>query len=456
MEILELLHSKQISLIVKILDETNNVDIATLLNDLNEQDAIKIFRLLKTDDAAEVFSYLSSESQQKIIESISEKEISGIIEELFLDDTVDIIEAMPANVVKKILKSAKTEKRAEINKLLAYPTDSAGSIMTTEYLDLKLGMTVNQALERIRKIGDYKETVNCCYILDSTKRLIGVLSIKELLLAMPDIVVDSIMKTNVISVFTHTDREEASSVIKKYDLLTIPVIDEEKRMVGIITIDDIIDVIDDEATEDIQKMAAITPSDTPYLKTSVWRLWLNRVPWLLLLMISATFTGLIINANEETLNLPIVGIILTGCIPMIMDTGGNAGSQSSVTVIRSIALGEISLKDIFRVIWKELRVAILLGMTLMLACFCKLMLIDRLYNIDNGFIVALVICSTVFLTILIAKFIGCVLPLLAKACRLDPAVVASPFITTIVDAVSLSIYCSLSILILGNLYPTIV
>ncbi len=456
MEILELLHNKQISVIVKILNETNNVDIATLLNDINAQDAIKIFRLLKTDDAAEVFSYLSSESQQKIIESISEKEISGIIEELFLDDTVDIIEAMPANVVKKILKSAKTEKRAEINKLLAYPTDSAGSIMTTEYLDLKLGMTVNQALERIRKIGDYKETVNCCYILDSTKRLVGVLSIKELLLAMPDIVVDSIMNTNVIFVFTHTDREEVSSVIKKYDLLTIPVIDEEKRMVGIITIDDIIDVIDNEATEDIQKMAAITPSDTPYLKTSVWRLWLNRVPWLLLLMISATFTGLIINANEETLNLPVVGIILTGCIPMIMDTGGNAGSQSSVTVIRSIALGEISLKDIFRVIWKELRVAILLGMTLMLACFCKLMLIDRLYYIDNGFIVALVICATVFLTILIAKFIGCVLPLLAKACHLDPAVVASPFITTIVDAVSLSIYCSLSILILGNLYPTIV
>lgn len=455
MEILELLQNKQISQITKILDETNNVDIATLLNDLDIQDAIKVFRLLKTDDAAEVFSYLPPDKQQEIIEIISDKEINNIVEELFLDDTVDLIEAMPANVVKKILKSTKPEKRAEINKFLAYPDNSAGSIMTPEFLDLRLGMTVNQSLERIRKIGDYKETVNCCYILDSTKHLVGVLTIKELLLAKPDTVVDTIMETNVIFTSTHTDQEEVSSIIKKYDLLSIPVVDAEERMVGIVTIDDIIDVIEDEATEDIQKMAAITPTDTPYLKTPAWRIWLNRVPWLLLLMISATFTGLIINANEETFNLPVVGIILTGCIPMIMDTGGNAGSQASVTVIRGIALGEINIKDIFKVIWKELRVAFLLGATLMVACFGKLMLIDQLYKVENGFIIAIVICLTIFCTIMIAKFIGCTLPLIAKVCHLDPAVVASPFITTIVDAVSLSIYCSLAIAILGNLYPMI-
>ena len=456
MEILDLLKEKKISKVTELLDDMNNVDIAALLQEIDLQDAIKVFRLLKTDDAAEVFSYIEPEKQKEIIEVISEPEINKIIDELFIDDTVDIIEAMPANVVKKILKSAKPDLRREINKFLAYPDNSAGSIMTPEFLDLRLNMTVNQALERIRKIGDYKETVNSCYVLDATKHLIGVLSIKELLLSQPDVLIDDIMETNVIFCNTLTDQEEVTHIIKKYDLLCIPVVDAEKRMVAIIKIDDIIDVNDEEATEDIQKMAAITPSDTPYLKTSVWRIWLNRVPWLLILMVSATFTGIIINKNEEMLNLPTIGIILTGCIPMLMDTGGNAGSQASVTVIRSIALGEVTIKDIFKVIFKELRVSVLLGATLAVACFGKLMLIDRLYAVQpHGFLVALVICLTMFITIVIAKLIGCSLPLVAKACKLDPAVVASPFITTIVDALSLIIYCGISVAVLGQFYQTI-
>jgi len=455
MEILQLLRDKKYSQVTDILDNTNNVDIALLLEDIPLQDAIRIFRLLKTDDSAEVFSYLNQQTQLNIIKIISDTELTNIIEDLFLDDTVDIIESMPANVVKKILKVTKPEQRAQINKLLAYPDNSAGSIMTPEFLDLRLGMTTQQALERIRKIGDYKETVNSCYVLDSTKHLIGVLSIKELLLSTPDTLIDSLMTTNVIYTFTQIDREEVSSLIKKYDLLSIPVVDEEKRMVGIITIDDIIDVIEDEVTEDIQKMTAITPTDTPYLETSIWRIWLNRVPWLLLLMISATLTGLIIQQHEETLNLPIIGIILTGAIPMLMGTGGNAGSQASVTIIRSIAIGEVKFKDILKVIWKELRVSLLLGATLMIACFGKLMLVEQLYAIENGYMVALVICVSMFFTIVFAKLIGCTLPLLAKVAKLDPAVVASPFITTIIDAVSLTIYCQLALTILGNLYPII-
>lgn len=455
MEILELLHNKKYSQVTDILDNTNNVDVALLLEDVPLEDAIRLFRLLKTDDSAEVFSYLNQQTQLNLIKVISDTELTNIIDDLFLDDTVDIIESMPANVVKKILKLTKPEQRAQINKLLTYPDNSAGSIMTPEFLDLRLGMTTQQALERIRKIGDYKETVNSCYVLDSTKHLVGVLSIKELLLSSTNTLIDTLMTTNVIFTFTHVDREEVSSQIKKYDLLSIPVVDEEKRMVGIITIDDIIDVIEDEATEDMQKMAAITPTDTPYLETSVWKIWLHRVPWLLLLMISATLTGLVIQSNEETLNLPIIGIILTGAIPMIMGTGGNAGSQAAVTITRSIAIGEISIKDILKVIWKEIRVSLLLGATLMVACFAKLMLIDQLYAIENGFIVALVICISMFLTIFLAKLIGCALPILAKTVKLDPAVVASPFITTIIDTVSLIIYCQLAIAVLGNLYPVI-
>ena len=362
---------------------------------------------------------------------------------------------MPANVVKKILRSAKPEKRELINKFLRYPDKSAGSIMTPEYLDLREGMTIEQALARIRKIGEYKETINVCYVTDPTRRLKGVVSIKDLLLAQPDTKVDEIMTVSIVSVDTHTPQEEASHTIRKYDLISLPVVDGENRIVGIITIDDILDVIDDEATEDFEIMAAITPNDKPYLKTSVWKIWLNRVPWLLILMISATFTGLIINANEETLNMPIIGIILTGCIPMLMDTGGNAGSQASVTVIRGIALGEVQFKDTLKVIWKELRVSLLLGITLSVVCFGKLMLIDKLYAVENGYLIAAVVCVTMLVTVVIAKIIGCTLPLIAKKCRLDPAVVASPFITTIVDAVSLMIYCGIAVAVLGKIYTGI-
>jgi len=449
--IIDLIHNKQFARATEILDNINNIDIASLIESIVIEDAIRIFRLLKKDDAAEVFSYLSSEVQLNIIEMISDSELTNILDDLFLDDTVDILETMPANIVKKILKLAKPEKRDAINKLLTYKPYSAGAIMTPEFLDLRLGMSIQQSLDRIRTIGNYKETVNSCYILDSTKHLVGVLSIKELLLSSPEIIVDDIMTTNLIYTTTNVDQEKVSLLIKKYDLLSIPVVDDDKRMVGIITIDDIIDVIDEETTEDIQKMAAITPTDTPYLQTSVWKIWLHRVPWLLLLMISATFTGIIIKNNEETLNLPIIGIILTGAIPMLMDTGGNAGSQASVTIIRSLALGEIKLKDIIKVLWKEFRVSLLLGITLMCACFIKLILIDNLHSIPNGYTTAIVICISMFFTVMLAKLIGCTLPIIAKAIKLDPAVVASPFITTIIDAISLTIYCQLAISILGNI-----
>ena len=324
-EIINLIAEKKFSLVTEILDEINSVDIANFLETLDNDRLLIVFRLLKTDAAAEVFSYVSPEKQREIIESASDKEITSIVNELFIDDTVDIIEAMPANVVKKILRSAKPEKRELINKFLRYPDKSAGSIMTPEYLDLREGMTIEQALARIRKIGEYKETINVCYVTDPTRRLKGVVSIKDLLLAQPDTKVDEIMTVSIVSVDTHTPQEEASHTIRKYDLISLPVVDGENRIVGIITIDDILDVIDDEATEDFEIMAAITPNDKPYLKTSVWKIWLNRVPWLLILMISATFTGLIINANEETLNMPIIGIILTGCIPMLMDTEATLG-----------------------------------------------------------------------------------------------------------------------------------
>ena len=454
-EIINLIAEKKFSLVTEILDEINSVDIANFLETLDNDRLLIVFRLLKTDAAAEVFSYVSPEKQREIIESASDKEITSIVNELFIDDTVDIIEAMPANVVKKILRSAKPEKRELINKFLRYPDKSAGSIMTPEYLDLREGMTIEQALARIRKIGEYKETINVCYVTDPTRRLKGVVSIKDVLLAQPDTKVDEIMTVSIVSVDTHTPQEEASHTIRKYDLISLPVVDGENRIVGIITIDDILDVIDDEATEDFEIMAAITPNDKPYLKTSVWKIWLNRVPWLLILMISATFTGLIINANEETLNMPIIGIILTGCIPMLMDTGGNAGSQASVTVIRGIALGEVQFKDTLKVIWKELRVSLLLGITLSAVCFGKLMLIDKLYAVENGYLIAAVVCVTMLVTVVIAKIIGCTLPLIAKKCRLDPAVVASPFITTIVDAVSLMIYCGIAVAVLGKIYTGI-
>ena len=346
----------------------------------------------------------------------------------------------------RILEQTDAQTRQSINEILKYPKDSAGSIMTTECVSLRPTMTVRECFDKIRKQAVDKETVYTCYITDDKKTLIGIVSVKDLLLSPMEKVVGDIMEDNPISVSTYTDKEEVAGVLSKYNFLAVPVVDTENKLVGIVTVDDAMDVMEEEATEDISKMAAIIPSDKPYLQTSVWKIWLSRVPWLLILMISATFTGMIISKNEEALNMQIIGIVLTACIPMIMDTGGNAGSQASVTIIRGIALGEIQFKDIFKVLWKEIRVSIILGGSLAAACFIKLMLIDELWKLGSlGYSVALIVCIAMWLTIIIAKIVGCSLPLIAKAVHLDPAVVASPFITTIVDAISLSIYCSLAV-----------
>lgn len=450
-EILKLLEERNFVVLKPLLKEYNPTDLAAILDEVPKEDVVLTFRLLPKELAAETFVEMSSDSKQALIRSLNDIELKAVMDELFLDDTVDLIEEMPANVVKRIIAQSDSETRAYINEILKYPKDSAGSIMTIEFVSLNSSMTVAAAFDRIRKTGVDKETIYTMYVTDDKKKLIGTVSAKDLLLAPRDALIGDIMNENVIYVDTMTDKEEVSNMIAKYGFLAMPVVDGEQRLVGIVTVDDAMQIMQDESTEDIAKMSAVTPSDKPYLKTGVFRIWLNRVPWLLILMISATFTGIIISSNEETLNMPVYGIILTACIPMLMDTGGNAGSQASVTIIRGIALGELRFRDIGKVIWKEARVSILLGLTLAAACFVKLMAIDMLWKVDNGFLVAFVICLSMFLTIVLAKLIGCVLPLVAKKCRLDPAVVASPFITTIVDALSLTIYCFIAVHMLGML-----
>ena len=367
-----------------------------------------------------------------LVEAFSDKELHDVVNELYVDDAADMIEEMPANLVKRILRHTDAETRVLINQILNYPKDSAGSIMTMEYVDLKRGMTVEEAFDRIRAIGVEKETVYTCYVTDSRRKLKGIVTVKDLLLAPKNELIRNIMETNIIYVSTHTDKEEVASLFGKYDFLAVPVVDNEERLVGIVTVDDAIDVIQDEATEDIEMMAAITPTDKPYMKTGVFATWKKRIPWLLLLMISATFTGSIITSFEDALS---ASIVLTGFIPMLMDTGGNAGSQASVSIIRGLSLGEIEYKDIGRILWKEARVAFLCGVSLAAANFVKLLLIDRV-----TIPVAIVVCSTLVVTVLAAKLVGCSLPVLAKRIGFDPAVMASPFITTIVDALSLLIY----------------
>lgn len=367
-----------------------------------------------------------------LVEAFSDKELHDVVNELYVDDAADMIEEMPANLVKRILRHTDAETRVLINQILNYPKDSAGSIMTMEYVDLKRGMTVEEAFDRIRAIGVEKETVYTCYVTDSRRKLKGIVTVKDLLLAPKNELIRNIMETNIIYVSTHTDKEEVASLFGKYDFLAVPVVDNEERLVGIVTVDDAIDVIQDEATEDIEMMAAITPTDKPYMKTGVFATWKKRIPWLLLLMISATFTGSIITSFEDALS---ASIVLTGFIPMLMDTGGNAGSQASVSIIRGLSLGEIEYKDIGRILWKEARVAFLCGVSLAVANFVKLLLIDRV-----TIPVAIVVCSTLVVTVLAAKLVGCSLPVLAKRIGFDPAVMASPFITTIVDALSLLIY----------------
>lgn len=431
-EVRELLDSKQYTRLRQMLAELNDADIAVLLEELEEQDMLKVFRILPKDLAADVFSYMDVDNQQFIITSLSERDAAGIVDNLMADDAADLMEEMPANVVKKILANASPETRRDINHLLRYPEDSAGSIMTVEYVDLKENLTVDESIARIRKIGVDSETINICYVLDSRRKLVGTVALRYLLLSQPDEIIADIMHENVISINTLMDQEEVAGQFQKYDFTAMPVVDNENRLVGIITVDDIVDILQEEATEDIEKMAAIVPSDKPYMKTGVLETWKKRIPWLLLLMVSATFTGRIIASYETALSACMV---LSTFIPMLMDTGGNAGSQASVSIIRGISLDEIQFADLPGVIWKEARVSLLCGATLSAANFVKLMLFDRV-----GVMVALVICLTLIVAVFVAKIVGCTLPMFAKKVGFDPAVMASPFITTIVDALSLIIY----------------
>ena len=449
-EIFELIGEKKYARLRELLSEMNPADIAQILEDVPERELPVIFRILPKELAAEVFVEMDSQMQQLLIEAFSDTELREVMDELFMDDTVDIIDEMPATVAKRILSQTDANTRKMINQLLAYPDDSAGSIMTTEYVDLKKNMTVDAAFDRIRKIGLDTETIYTCYVTDASRRLLGIVTVKDLLLNEKTCVIGDIMDENIIFANTLDDKEEVAGQFEKYDLMALPVVDKENRLVGIITVDDAIDVIQDEATEDIEKMAAILPSDKTYFRTGVFSTFKARIPWLLLLMISATFTGAIISNFEEKLTvLPA----LIAFIPMLMDTGGNSGSQSSVTIIRGISLGDIEFKDIGRVIWKELRVALCCSAVLATVNFAKMWLVDylMLHTFDPGrqFAEIGVVCVTLFFTVIVAKLIGCVLPIIAKKIGFDPAVMASPFITTIVDAISLFIYFNIAIAVLG-------
>ena len=439
-KILELLEEKRYPDIKSILCKMNSADIAALFEDLNMVKIPLLFRLLPKVLAAETFVEMEPNAQAMLIHGFSDNELKEVLDDLYLDDAVDIVEEMPANVVKRILFNTDPDTRKMINEILKYPDDSAGSIMTIEYVSLRPSMSVEEAIKRIRRTGVDKETIYTCYVTDDNRVLLGTVSIKDLLLSEETELIKDIMDMNSISVHTMEDQEQVANKFNKYDLLAIPVVDDENRLVGIVTFDDAIDVMQDEATEDIKKMAAIIPSDKAYFRTTVFETWKARIPWLLLLMISATFTGMIITSFEDAL---AVQAVLTAFIPMLMDTGGNSGGQASVTIIRALSLGEVEFSDIFRVIWKEFRVALACGLTLSVCNFVKLLIIDRV-----SMSVALVICLTLIATVIIAKFIGCTLPILAKKIGFDPAVMASPFITTIVDAISLLIYFRIATIVL--------
>ncbi len=437
----ELLQTQQYTRLRQLLVDLNDADIAACMEELPEQSMVKAFRILPKDLAADIFSYLDVDLQQMVITSLTDREAASIIDNLMADDAVDLLEEMPANVVKRLLENASPETRRDINHLLRYPEDSAGSIMTVEYVDLKENLTVEGAIDRIRRVGLDSETINICYVLDAQRKLLGTVALRYLLLSQPDETIGDIMHENVVSVHTHTDQEEVAHQFQKYGFTAMPVVDNENRLVGIITVDDIVDVIEEEATEDMEKMAALVPSDKPYMRTSVWETYKKRIPWLLLLMVSATFTGSIITSFEDALS---VYVALTAFIPMLMDTGGNAGGQASVTIIRGLSLGEIGYGDVPRILWKELRTAVLCGGTLAAANFAKLMLFDRV-----GLAVALVVCLTLVAAVVMAMLVGCLLPMAAKKLGFDPAVMASPFITTIVDALSLLVYFQIAGLVLG-------
>jgi magnesium transporter len=422
----------------------NVVDIAQMLeeiNQVNEDSLVVLFRLLPKEIAAAVFTYMSYEQEQYIIESVTDKEIKNIVDDLFLDDAVDILEEMPANVVKRILKNTNEDRRKLINQFLNYPDNSAGSIMTIEYVDLKKEMTVEDALEHIKKTGVDKETVNICYVMDKNRKLEGIIPIRKLILSDDHTSIEEIMDTNIISIRTNDDQEEIASLFKKYDFLAMPVVDNESRLVGIITIDDIVDIIEQENTEDFHKMAAMEPSEEEYLKTSVFTLARHRIPWLLVLMISATVTGNIIRRYEEVLDAVMV---LTAFIPMLMDTAGNSGSQSATLIIRGLALGEIQLKDIVKVFFKEFRVSILVGLTLAVVNFVRIYFFEQ-----TDLLVTVVVCISLFITVVLAKVVGGALPIIAKKIKLDPAIMAAPLVTTIVDAVALMAYFAMASWFLG-------
>lgn len=451
-EIIQLLSQRNFAVLKPLLFSMNAIDLADVFNRLKtETELAVLFRILPKDLAAETFVEMDGEQKEKLLKKLNDKELRAVMDELFLDDTVDFIEEMPASVVKRILAQSDSETRAYINELLQYPKDSAGSIMTIEFVSLKPTMTVEDAFTRIRRTAIDKETIYTCYVTDETKKLLGLVTAKDLMLADQKAQIADIMNENVIYAHTQDDKEEVARMISDYGFLALPIVDRETRLVGIVTVDDAMTVIQEENTEDIAKMAAVTPTDKPYLKTSVWRICFNRLPWLILLLISSTFSGWIISQNESTLNMPVYGIILTACMPMLMGTGGNAGSQASAMIIRGLAIGEVEFSDFCKVVWKEIRVSVLMGALLAVACFAKVMLLDGVYAVENGIWVALVICLSMFVTILLAKLIGAILPLLAKKCHLDPAVVASPFITTIIDVLSLTVYCLFAVWLLGTL-----
>ena len=434
-----LLTDKKYATIRDILVTMNPADIAAVFSGVEPEKLPLLFRLLPKELAAESFVEMESEEQETLIKGISDSELRQVMDELYVDDAVDIVEEMPANVVQRILAQSAPEMRKEINEILQYPENSAGSVMTTEYVKLSPGMTVGDAILRIRRTGVDKETIYTCYVLQNRK-LVGTVSVKSLLLAPSDLqTIDSVMESNVITVTTHTDQEEVARMMSKYNLLAIPVVDGDDRMVGIVTFDDAFDVMEDETTEDMEIMAGMTPSDKTYLRSSPFDLFRHRIPWLALLMVSATFTGLIISNFEKKLEAMVC---LTAFIPMLMDTGGNSGSQSSVTVIRAISLGELEFRDLGKVIWKEIRTALMCGIVLSILCVFKILLVDQilLQTKDVNFTVALVVGLTLAVTVLCAKIVGCTLPMLAKKLGFDPAVMASPFITTIVDALSLLVY----------------
>ena len=447
-EIKELLLSKKFKEAKTLLSDKQIVDIADIIKDLDVSSIAQIIRLMNKDMAADLFSELPLSIETSVLSKLTDKEAVLIINEMFMDDVVDVLDEMPANIVRRILKQCDKETRSDINKLLKYPDDSAGSVMTVEYAELKDNITVKQAISILRREIDEYETINVCYVVNSDRKLIGHIKLKDILLANQEDIISDITTIDTICVKTTTDQEEVGRLFKKYDLTVMPVVDFEDRLVGIITIDDIMDIMEEEATEDIEKMAAITPSDKPYLEIGVFDTWKARVPWLLLLMISGAFTGGIINNFEDALAiLPV----LTAYIPMLMDIGGNAGSQASVTIIRSLSLNQVNFKDIGKVILKELKVSSLVGLTLAVANFFKLILIDKIifHNELITYSVAGVICLTIFMIVVVAKLIGCTLPIVTKKIGFDPTVVASPFITTIVDAIGLIVYFEIATHVLG-------